>query len=99
MTKDSVTVIWQNKSACELNQTLFPHSKESERKQSVTMMLSHTHGEKSKVHDNASLKAPAVLLHGQSNRINTFYVQITTNGIQNMSILKKTRLLVILNIT
>lgn len=86
MTKDSVTVIWQNKSACELKQTRFPHSKESERIQSVTMMLGHAHGEKSKVQDNASLKAPAVLLHGQSNRINTLYVQITTNGIQNMPI-------------
>lgn len=55
------------------------------------MMLGHTQGEKSKMHD--ALKAPTMLLHGRSDRINTFYVHITTNGTEHAEFKKQDCLL------
>lgn len=54
-------------------------------------MLGHTQGEKSKMHD--ALKAPTMLLHGRSDRINTFYVHITTNGTEHAEFKKQDCLL------
>lgn len=75
----------KNKSACELNQTCFSHSKETKPVQCVTMMLSHTHGNKSKMHrrpDDASLKAPTVLLHDETESTHSMQ-KITTNSTEH----------------
>ena len=64
------------------------------------MVLSHSHGEKSKMHrrpEDAPLKAPTVLLHEETESTHSTYKLRQT--LRNMPISKTARLLVVLNIT